>query len=147
MKAKKPKPANRRQTGKALVKRRTDGTFAQGVTGNPNGRPKVAQHLVLRARHFLETEGLDFAMAEVRRGGEDWARALALLAAYGMGKPPEFEAVEAMVRAAETDFSSGFDAKRLTAEERTEFRRLLMKGYPEKLPETVEQETKNATQT
>lgn len=80
--------------------------FQKGQSGNPGGRPKLADAFREKARkavddHVLdawidEVEGVeqmveseDGAMKVIKKRGKEWIRASELLAAYGYGKPPQ----------------------------------------------------------
>ncbi len=88
----KPKLQNK---GKQAPARRPDGTLLPGGTANPGGRPKAGvafREEAQKAVRVGEAEGLLIIRAwvkEVQTGGEDWAKASELLAAYAFGKPPQ----------------------------------------------------------
>lgn len=61
--------------------------FVKGASGNPNGRPKVADEFRTKARAVVDELVLAAWENEVRCMGDDWLRASELLAAYGYGRP------------------------------------------------------------
>lgn len=75
------------------------GRMLPGHTANPGGRPAAAKAFrdaaLVALREGTEEEGkllIDAWVDEVRRRGEDWAKASELLAAYCFGRP--MQAVE-----------------------------------------------------
>ena len=61
--------------------------FQPGESGNPAGRPKVAEEFRARARRATDEMVFNAWEEEVRDRGSSWLRASELLAAYGYGKP------------------------------------------------------------
>lgn len=63
--------------------------FQKGASGNPNGRPKVAEEFRLKCRQFVDEHVLKAWQDEVLERGANWPKAAELLAAYGYGKPAQ----------------------------------------------------------
>jgi hypothetical protein len=63
--------------------------FVKGKSGNPNGRPKVADEFRAKARKAVDEHVLKAWIAEVESLGENWVKCSELLAAYGYGKPAQ----------------------------------------------------------
>ena len=73
-------PANRDETGK----------FKKGQSGNPKGRPRVADVFRDRCRDFMSDEGWEKLKSIAINGKKkDQFRALELIAAYAYGKPKQ----------------------------------------------------------
>lgn len=93
-------PANRPKNQGGKTK------FAPGKSGNPVGRPKVAEEFRAKARRIVDAKVLNLWEAEIDNDGPDKMKASELLAAYGYGKPaqaielsgPEGAPVEFIVR-------------------------------------------------
>lgn len=76
-----PKP-KQKQRGKGRP-------FAKGVSGNPNGRPRVDDVFRDKARGAADEHCINAWVAEIVAQGPQWIRASELLAAYGFGKPSQ----------------------------------------------------------
>lgn len=63
--------------------------FQKGQSGNPNGRPKVAEEFRARARKAVDDHVIQAWIEEVESQGENWVKCSELLAAYGYGKPSQ----------------------------------------------------------
>lgn len=61
--------------------------FKKGVSGNPSGRPKVAQEFKARCQKFVDAAVIALWENEVLTGGDKWFEASQLMAAYAHGKP------------------------------------------------------------
>lgn len=77
--------------------RNQDGTFAKGVSGNPNGRPKSARHKL--SETFLETLLKDFQKASE----EDATLGALAIEAMRKEKPAEYARMIAGILAKEID--------------------------------------------
>lgn len=69
--------------------RRANGTFAEGTSGNPAGRPKTHAELTEAAREYT-VESLDVILAIMRdkkQSGATRLRAAELMLARGWGEP------------------------------------------------------------
>jgi len=75
---------NRQKTGKRKAPRTA---FKPGQSGNPAGRPKVAEEFRARARSAVDEHVLSAWIQEVAARGDEWMRASENLAAYGYGRP------------------------------------------------------------
>jgi hypothetical protein len=67
--------------------RRGNPNWVKGVSGNPGGRPKLAEDLKKRALDAVDKIVLDYWIEEVATRGLNATKCSELLAAYGMGKP------------------------------------------------------------
>lgn len=63
--------------------------WPKGVSGNPNGRPKVDVEFRARARKAVDEYVLGKWVAEVETDGPEWVKCSELLAAYGYGRPAQ----------------------------------------------------------
>jgi len=73
-------PENRNETGQ----------FKKGVSGNPGGRPAVAQEFKERCREFMTEQGFDRLVGiATDNKDKDRFRALELIAGYAIGKPKQ----------------------------------------------------------
>lgn len=77
--------------------RNQDGTFAPGVSGNPNGRPKGARAKL--SESFLDTLLADFEKA----ASEDQTLGAAAIAAMRLSNPNEYARMIASLLAKEID--------------------------------------------
>lgn len=73
-------PGNRPKTGTQ---------FKPGQSGNPNGRPKVADAFKERCRKAVDERVIDAWISEVASLGDNWMKASELLAAYAYGRPTQ----------------------------------------------------------
>ncbi|HET7099598.1 MAG TPA: hypothetical protein VFJ52_00490 [Terriglobia bacterium] len=92
-------------------------SWTKGVSGNPSGRPKVAEEFRAKARKAVDELVLRKWMAEVENDGPEWVRCSELLAAYGYGRPSQSIDVTA-------EITTQDDAAPLTHEERRALLRL-----------------------
>lgn len=69
--------------------RPNSGKFQKGQTGNPRGRPKVADDFKLKCRRVVDETVFAAWKEEVETRGDHWPKAAELLAAYGYGKPAQ----------------------------------------------------------
>lgn len=66
--------------------------FKKGQSGNPGGRPKVAQEFKERCREFMEESGWQLMVDMANRGyGDDARFALKAAMEYAYGKPKEIK--------------------------------------------------------
>lgn len=64
--------------------------FQPGQSGNPGGRPKVAQEFKERCREFMAGDGWDkLKVITDDRKHRDYFRALELIMGYAYGKPKQ----------------------------------------------------------
>lgn len=77
------KPANKAGSGRGGLSR-----FRPGQSGNPNGRPKVAEEFRAACRERTP-EVLAAWSDEVATRGENWMKAAELLMAYAHGRPTQ----------------------------------------------------------
>lgn len=63
--------------------------FKPGQSGNPNGRPKVAEAFREKCRKAVDERVIDAWITEVQNQGENWMKASELLAAYAYGRPTQ----------------------------------------------------------
>lgn len=63
--------------------------FVKGKSGNPGGRPKLAEEFKERCRKLVDSHVIDFWEEEVKTRGANAAKASELLAAYAYGKPTQ----------------------------------------------------------
>lgn len=63
--------------------------FVKGQSGNPNGRPKVAETFREKARRAVDEHVISAWISEVEKRGKEWVKASELLAGYGYGKPSQ----------------------------------------------------------
>ncbi len=63
--------------------------FAKGNCANPGGRPKLAEELRKKALKAVEDHVIDFWIEQVTTRSDDAVKCSELLAAYGLGKPPQ----------------------------------------------------------
>ena len=85
------------------------GQFKPGQSGNPGGCSRAVKLFRARARKVVDDEVFDLWVEEVRTHGDYWFECSKLLAAYGMGKPPDI--------VDEEDDSEAFEQRRYTVEE------------------------------
>lgn len=87
------------------AKRNKSGRFQKGKSGNPGGRPKLAEEFKARARQAVDEHVLQAWIDElevterpikvgnreivVSKRGDNWVKCSELLAAYGYGKPAQ----------------------------------------------------------
>ncbi len=73
-------PENRCESGK----------FKKGASGNPGGRPAVAQEFKERCREFMTEQGFDRLVSiATNENDKDRFRAIELIAGYAIGKPKQ----------------------------------------------------------
>ena len=66
------------------------GPWKPGQSGNPSGRPKVAQEFRARCREFMEADGWEkLAVLATDRRSKDHMKALELICGYAYGKPKQ----------------------------------------------------------
>jgi hypothetical protein len=75
--------------GTAKKQRGSGKPFAKGASGNPGGRPKVAEEFKERCRRVVDASVFAAWENEIISQGPDWMEASKLLAAYGYGKPAQ----------------------------------------------------------
>lgn len=63
--------------------------FKKGQSGNPNGRPKVAEEFREGCRRILDAKVLKRWEREIDEDGPDWVKASELIAGYAVGKPSQ----------------------------------------------------------
>jgi len=80
-----------------ITGRKQDGTFAPGVSGNPNGRPKGARSKL--SERFIETLLADFEKASEK----DETLGAKAIAAMRADKPNEYARMIASILAKEVD--------------------------------------------
>ena len=73
--------------------------FKPGQSGNPGGRPKIADVFKLGCRRVVDELVLERWRDEVEKLGDNWVKCSELLAAYGYGKPHQSSSVEVDVNA------------------------------------------------
>lgn len=64
--------------------------FKPGQSGNPGGRPKVADVFKMGCRRVVDELVLERWRDEVEKLGDNWVKCSELLAAYGYGKPTQY---------------------------------------------------------
>jgi len=68
--------------------------WVKGVSPNPGGKHRLAKELRVKCLRIVDEVVIDRWKAEVASEGPDWFKCSALLAAYGLGRPPETSADE-----------------------------------------------------
>lgn len=63
--------------------------WVKGFSGNPGGKPKIAEEFREKCRRVVDDHVLAAWTHEVETMGDNWIKASELLAAYGYGRPAQ----------------------------------------------------------